>query len=209
MKDLISVMINPQQITIQYESIYLGQIAPHIRNMIDTNTDLILTEEEVNNFFAYYKKSINETFKNLPLFIGAKPFTIELVEIMAPTILTDTLLAPFKIQMIFTVTDLRIEEGVHELVIDPKLFFINGNQFIQMAKERLNFTDEQERAIGHFQEMRIFASESINFISSYPGYIRKGKKAIFIYGIFYDETIIRIEKSQYPKIRIKLELTSK
>jgi len=206
MRDQIWIYVQPRQITIQYESEYLGQIAPHIRLMIDSNADSVLTTEEVDKFFADYKKSINEAFQNLPLFIGTRPSTIELVDILAPTIQTDSLLAPFRIRMIFAVNDLKIQPGEHELVIDPKLFFLSGNQFIKMAKERVAFTDEQEKAIGRFLQIRIFASESIWFTSSYPGYIKKDKKSVHIYGVFYDKTILRIENSQYPKLRIKFTL---
>lgn len=206
MKDQIWIYVQPEQITIQYESEYFGQIAPHIRNMIDTNTDSILATEEVKNFFVDYKKSINDTLQNLPLFIGTKPSAIQLSDILTPTIQTDTLLAPFKTRMIFTVTDLSIEPGEHELVIDPKILFLNGNQFIKMAKERVDFTDEQEKAIGRFLQLKIFAEGSILFTSSYPGYIKKDKKSVHIYGVFYDETILRIKNSQYPKLRVKFKL---
>lgn len=203
MKDKVWIYIQPEQITIQYESEYLGQIAPHIRIMIDSNTDSILTTEELNKFFSNYKKLINTTLQSFPLSVGTKPSIVKLVDIQTPTIQTDSLLAPFKIRMIFTINDLKMDQGKHELVIDPKLFFLNGNQFINMAKRRVNFTDKQEQAIGRFLQIKIFASESILFTSTFPGYIRKDKRSIFIYGVFYDETILRIKNSLYPKLRVK------
>lgn len=203
MKDDIRIDIYPECLTILYESEYFGQIAPHIRNMIDVNSDTILIKEEVDNFFAEYKKSINETLQNLPLCIGKKQFSIKLVDIFASSILTDSLLAPLRVGLFFVVNDLMIEQGENELVIDPKLLFQKGNQFIQMAKERVAFTDEQEKAIGRYLQLRIFTSEPIQFTSSYPGRIKKDKKMAYIFGVFYDETILHINNSNYPKIRIK------
>ncbi|UCE06456.1 MAG: hypothetical protein JSW07_23320 [bacterium] len=202
MRDQISIYVQSEQIMIQYQSEYLGQIAPHIRIMIDTNDDSVLTIEEVNNFFATYQKSINETLPDLPLFIDTTPATIELINILAPTIQNDSLLAPFKIGMIFKIDDLKIDPGQHELVIDPKLLFSKGDNFIKMAKETVDFTDEQEKAIGRFLQIKLFAADSILFTSTYPGYIKKDKKSVFIHGVFYDETILRIKKSQYPKLRV-------
>jgi len=207
MKDDIRIDIYPEYITILYESEYFGQIAPHIRNMIDVNSDTILVKEEVDNFFEDYKKSINETLQNLPLSIGKKQFSIKLVDIFASTILTDSLLSPFRLGALFVVNDLMIGQGENELVIDPKLLFQKGNQFIQMAKERVAFTDEQEKAIGRYLQLRIFTSEPIQFISTYPERIKKDKKMVYIFGVFYDETILRINNSNYPKIRIKFKKT--
>jgi len=203
MRDQIAIFVESEQIMIQYESEYLGQIAPHIRIMIDANADSVLTTEEVNIFFAKYQKLIDETLPILPLFIDAAPATIELIDILAPTIQTDSLLAPFKIGMIFKIKNLKIEPGEHELVIDPKLLFSNGDNFIQMAKKSVEFTDEQEKAIGRFLQIKLFTADSILFTSSYPGYIKKDKKSVFIHGVFYDETILRIKNSQYPKLRVR------
>ena len=203
MRDQISIFVQSEQIMIQYQSEYLGQLAPHIRIMIDANDDSVLTSEEVNNFFASYQKSISKTLPKLPLHIDTVPAAIELIDILVPTIQTDSLLAPFKIGMVFKIDNLKIESGEHELVIDPKLLFSNGDNFIQMAKELVDFTDEQEKAIGRFLQIKLFAADSILFTSSYPGYIKKDKKSVFIHGVFYDETILRIKNSQYPKLRVK------
>ena len=205
MKDDIRIDIYPEYITIQYKSEYFGQIAPHIRNMIDVNSDTILTKEEVSNFFVEYKKSINKTLQNLPVLIGKNKFTIKLVDIFASTLLTDSLLAPFRVGTLFVLSDLNIEQGENELIIDPKLLFQKGNQFIQMARERVAFTDEQEKAIGRYLQLRIFTSGPIQFISTYPGRIKKDKKAVYIFGVFYDKTILRINNSDYSKIQIKFK----
>ena len=207
MKDQVWIYVQPEQITIQYKSEYLGQIAPHIRNMIDTDADSVLKAEEVNNFFVKYKKTIKKNLQKVPLFLNNKKHTIKLTEISTPTILTDSLLAPFKISMVFNIDDWKIEQGKYKLTIDPKLFFINGNQFLELAAAEVDFTNEQEKEIARFLQLKIFASESIKFTSTYPGYIKKDKKSIFIYGVFYDETILRIQNLQYPKL--KIEFTSR
>lgn len=207
MKDQITIYVAANQIKIQYESVYLGQIAPHIRNLMDSNSDFTLTKYEVDRFFSDYKETIQNTLKEIPLFIGTKSSAIQLTDMQAPTIYSDSLLAPFFIKMVFTVNGLQIKPGDQELVIDPKLLFINGNHFIRMAKERLNFTEAQEKAIARFLQIKIFASDAIQFTSTFPGYIKKDKKSIYIYGVFYDNTILLINKSQYPKLCIKFKRT--
>ena len=54
MRDNILIEINQEFMLIQYESVYLGQIAPHIRLMIDSDSDGILTRDEIDRFFILY-----------------------------------------------------------------------------------------------------------------------------------------------------------
>ena len=206
MKDHIFIQMDPQQITVQYQSEYLGQIAPHIRLMMDRNSDSELTDDEVKLFFEAYKTVVNTTLLNVPLNIGSNLSTLELVDVLAPSILNDSLLASFTIQMVFKIDRPKFVLGSNELIIDPKLFFIAGDQFIMMAKERADFTEQQEQEIGRFLQIQIMASDSIVFTSTFPGYIKKNKRLISIYGVFYDETILRIKNSQYPKLRIGFNL---
>ena len=206
MKDRISIHVEASHITIDYESEYVGQIAPHTRNMMDYDADSLLTACEVANFFARYKQALNQTLQTSPFFVNHQPVTLELRDISAPLILTDSLLAPFNILMTFTIHNLKIVPGPNELMIDPKLLFIAGDQFIKMAKELVQFTDEQEKAIARFLEIKIFAADNILFNSTYPGYIKKDKKSVHIYGVFYDDTILKIQQSQYPKLKINFTL---
>lgn len=207
MKDQIEIHLTSGQFTFRYESEYLGQLAPHIRNMIDTNLDRILTSAEVNQFFAEYRAALDISTQQLPFYINQKPATIQIVDISAPTILTDSLLAPFRINMTLRASGLNLKAGQYELLIDPKLFFLNGNQFIDMAKKRVEFTDAQEAEIGRFLQIKVIASEPIQFISTFPGYIREDEKKIFIHGVFYDKTILRIQNLQYPKLRIRFKIS--
>ena len=137
--------------------------------------------------------------------MNAKPSALKLIDILAPTLEKDSLLAPLKIRMVFMIDSLNMNTGDHELIIDPKLLFLNGNQFINMAKDSVQFTEEQEKEIGRFLQIKIFGSEPILFTSTYPGYIKKDKKMVSIYGVFYDETILRIKNSQYPNIKIEFK----
>lgn len=205
MKDDIEIYLQSDQITIKYESVYLGQIAPHIRNMIDRNIDSALVADEVNHFFDKYKNLLNSSLHKLPFLIGKRTAKLNLINTSTPTICADSLLAPFKIEMTFKATQIQIAPGEQELIIDPKLFFLSGNQFIDMAKEMVEFTEEQEKSIGRFLQIKIIAADAIQFLSTYPGYIKKDKRNIFIYGVFYDETILRIRSLKYPKLRIKFK----
>jgi len=206
MKDTIWIYVQPENIILQYESEYLGQIAPHIRNMIDSNSDSSLTRAEADSFFSRYKKSLNQNLQTIPLFLEQIFFPLKLIEVSIPTMDTDTLLAPLHFKMVFIVDSVNIEQGKYELVIDPRLLFSNGDKLIEMAKEEADFTNEQEQAIARFMQIKVLASDSITFTSTFPGYIKKDKKSVHIYGIFYDETILQIQNSQYPKIRIKFSL---
>ncbi len=51
MKENIRIEVNQNFLLIKYESIYMGQIAPHIRLMIDTDMDNVLSSDEINHFF--------------------------------------------------------------------------------------------------------------------------------------------------------------
>lgn len=203
MKDQITIYLHANEMKICYDSEYLGQIAPHIRNLIDKNADLSLTQEEIALFFADYKRSLNQALLKLPLTIAGHHVPIQLQEIQSPWLLSDSLLAPFNIKMTFVVPQWTGKPGAQELVIDPKLLFSNGNHFIALAKKMLNFTDAQERAIGRFLTVKIYADDPIRFTSTFPGYIKRDKKSVHIFGVFYDDTVLRINQSQYPKLKVK------
>ena len=206
MKDRICINVNSDRITINYESEYHGQIAPHIRFMADSSRDSILTREEVTNFVASYKAAFAECTQNYPILFDGIPYFFKLIVLQAPTIIADDFVDPLKIKMMFAANNLNITQGEHELTIDPRMLFLNGNQFIRMARDSAGFTDEQEKIIARFLQVKIFASEKISFLSSQPGYIKQNKK--MIYGLFFDETILRIQFLAYPKIQIKLQFLS-
>jgi hypothetical protein len=67
-----------------------------------------------------------------------------------------------------------------------------------MAKHRAAFTDEQESAIVQFCQVSIHAAENIEFTRCYPGYI--GKQKNLIKGIFYENSLTRMQFAPIPKI---------
>ncbi len=207
MRDDIRIDVYPGYMTIMYQSIYLGQLAPHIRLMIDTNGDEQLTKAEIDTFFAGYKNSLNKLLETMPIDLDGKPAHVRLVNIFANTLETDSLLAPFRIQMLFSVDAVEIQQGEHELVIDPKILFENGSFFIDMAKRRVEFSEKQVKAIGRFLQVSVYGSDGMHFISTYPGRLKKGDKMVFIYGVFYDDTILGIDSSQAYKFRIKFKVS--
>jgi hypothetical protein len=203
MRDNIRIDVSPGSMTIMYQSLYLGQIAPHIRLMIDTNGDEQLTDAEIDTFFAGYKRSLNQLLLRMPIELDGKSAQVRLVDVFATTLQTDSLLAPFQIQMLFMVEKVQIGQGEHELVIDPRVLFENGSFFIDLARERVEFTESQVEAIGRFLQVSVYGSEKMKFISTYPGRLKKGDKMVFIYGVFYDDTVLGIDSSQAYKFRIK------
>jgi hypothetical protein len=207
MRDQVWVHVDPTLITVQYESLYLGQLAPHIRNMIDTNADTVLSAAEVEDFFTEFARSLNDLLQQEPLRIGGRRSRMRLVECEAPGLLADSLLAPLRLRMVFLVESGQLSPGDHDLEADPRLFFICGNHFIDLAKERVAFTDEQERAIGRLLQLRVIGSPSISFLSTYPGYIKRDLDMVVISGVFYDETVLRIRKGKYPKLKIRFRCT--
>ncbi|MGQ9560492.1 MAG: hypothetical protein ACUVWA_08270 [Candidatus Oleimicrobiaceae bacterium] len=203
MRDQVWVHVSPVLVTVQYESIYLGQIAPHVRNMIDANADTTLTEEEVSAFFAEFGRSLNATLRQEPVIVDGEQFFMRFLECAAPGLLTDSLLAPLRLRMVFVIDSCRLPEGEHELIADPRLFFRSGNFLIDLAKERVAFTDEQERAIGRLLQLRVIGAPGISFVSCYPGYIKRELDMVLISGVFYDQTVLRIRQGHYPKLRIR------
>lgn len=203
MRDQVWVHVDPTLVTIQYESLYLGQIAPHTRSMIDANADSVLTEQEAKAFFAEFGKTLNELLRQEPLNIDGEPFRVRLLECAAPGLLNDSLLAPLRWRMVLVADSCALDPGSHEMTADPRLFFLGGNLLIDMAKERMAFTEAQERAIGRLLQIKVVGSPSISFVSTYPGYIRRESDMVLISGVFYDETVLRIRKGKYATLRIQ------
>jgi len=112
-------------------------------------------------------------------------------------------LAPLRLRMVFVIDSCQLAEGEQELVADPRLFFRSGNLLIDLAKERVAFTEEQERAIGRLLQLRVIAAPAISFLSCYPGYIKREMDMVLISGVFYDQTLLRMREGQYPKLRIR------
>ncbi|MDZ7338833.1 MAG: hypothetical protein ONB30_09860 [candidate division KSB1 bacterium] len=203
MRDQVWVHVDPTLVTIQYESLYLGQIAPHTRCMIDTDADSLLTEQEVAAFFTTFGAALNKLLGEEPLSIDGRNFWVRLVECDAPGLLQDSLLAPLRLRMVFVVDSCALAAGVHEITADPRLFFLGGNLLIDMAKERVALTEAQERAIGRLLQIRVVGSPAITFVSTYPGYIKRELGTVLISGVFYDQTVLRIRKGKYATLRVR------
>lgn len=205
MRENIRIDIHRQYVTVMYESVYMGQIAPHTRLMIDTNADSVLSRQEIDNFFENYRESLNDTLKDLPIRIGDRKLTMQLMDVFAPTLSSDSLLAPLRLTMLFSLGDVSINSGPHEMMINPKLFFANGNHLLEMAENRVAFTRQQKEDIGRYLQIKVFASDGIEFISTYPGRLKHGNRMVYIYGVFFDENFLRVQRSQAPEFRIKFE----
>ncbi|MCK5454316.1 MAG: hypothetical protein KAJ16_08140 [Calditrichia bacterium] len=207
MRDNILIEVNQEFMLIKYESVYLGQIAPHIRLMMDSNNDEILTKEEIDRFNVFYKETINEHLKNHSLLINEKPVSLRCVTLFAPQILEDSLLAPLRLEIVLTATDYYLDAGEHELVIDPKALFESGNHFLRLAEEKVDFTLEQEKAIGRFLLINVVGDKNFTFTSSKPGRIRQNAKLAQIYGVFYEDTPLNNDNKSYPLIRIRFTVS--
>jgi hypothetical protein len=207
MKDNVLIEIYQNFMLIHYQSIYLGQIAPHIRLMIDKNSDEYLSKNEIDAFFSDYKELVNQKLSEQQLLLDEKPLRLNCVTAISPMLSSDSLLAPFMVEMVFSIRDFELQNGENELVIDPLVIFEAGNQYLRMAKNRVEFTQEQEKAIGRFLQINVVGDENISFVSTYPGRIRKKDKMAQIYGVFYEKTPLLDTGKNYPLIRIKFKVT--
>ena len=207
MKDNVLIEIYQNFMLIRFQSTYLGQIAPHIRLMVDKNGDEALSKDEIDQFFTDYKEMINKQLYDRYLLLDDQQLKLNCVTAIAPTLNSDSLLAPFMVEMVFSIQDFELHSGENELVIDPLVMFEAGNQYLRMAKNRVEFTREQEKAIGRFLQINVVGDENISFLSTYPGRIRKKDKMAQIYGVFYEKTPLLDSGKNYPLIRIKFKVT--
>lgn len=206
-KDTITGQLLPGLIILEYRSDYLGQIVPHIKMMIDTDQDSVLSPAEIEKFISDYKLRLNQTLPEMEVTLDGSSIHFEVTQVAMPTIQQDSLLAPFlSIKMQFQVVLDAPSPGEHELLIAPKFFFANGSLLIKMAQERVQFTAEQEKAIGRVLQIKMHTTQPIRFISAFPGYVRRDQDLVTISGIFYDKTLLEIEEPKYPKMKIKFNV---
>jgi hypothetical protein len=206
MKDNIRIEINQNFLLIRYESVYLGQIAPHIRLIIDTNSDNILSSEEITDFFTLYKQTVNQSLENHFLQVDGKSVPMKVVAAFGPNLMLDSLLAPLYVEIILSAGEFELSAGERELVIDPGVLFEVGNHFLRMAKDEVEFTLEQEKAIRRFLQIQVFGEPNITFISTFPGRIRQKDNMAQIYGVFFEKSPTASEKIVYPAINIKVRV---
>jgi len=207
MKDNIRIEINQNFLLIRYESVYLGQIAPHIRLLIDANSDNKLASQEISDFFELYKQTANQSLVNQFLLIDGQSVPMKVVAAFGPTLMLDSMLAPFYVEIVLSVGEFELQPGERDLVIDPGVLFEVGNHFLRMAKDEVEFTLEQESAIRRYLQIQAFAEPDITFISTFPGRISQKDKMAQIYGVFFEKSPTASEKLVYPVIRIKVRVS--
>ena len=204
MRDQVAILVMPGSITIQYDSKYYGQIAPHIRNMIDTNADTSISPSELRQFFATYGRELDSLLRQQPLYVDGTAHTMRLLDVEAPGILSDSLLAPLKLKMVFGVPDVPLPPGKHKIAIPPRLLFLNGTHLIEMAKRRVAFTPDQEKAIGRFLLVNVLGSDDVTFEDVFPGFIRRDGQMARIYGVFYDKSVMKEGRGKASALRITI-----
>ncbi len=203
MQNDIQIEIKQNQILINYKSLYMGQIAPHIRLMIDKNKDSLISEKEVKIFFDEFQNRVNKQLTQLPVRIDGQKFLLKMIHTISPTILKDSLLAPLGLIMKFQLQNEVIADGLHQIEFDPRLFFLPGNEIVRLAKERVAFTRNQEQSIARYVQIRVSGDSNIRFLNTYPGRLKNAGKMVYIFGVFFDKTVLEIETGKYPNFRIQ------
>ncbi|MEA1946773.1 MAG: hypothetical protein U9N83_05665 [Thermodesulfobacteriota bacterium] len=201
-KERIIIDLAPPRFSVEYSGEYHGQLAAHIRFMMDTDQDGIVSSKEERLFTKDYQQMwFRKTDKQI-LNIDGVNYHIEFNQCTFPDLKKSNLIDPLFVKMRFQIDDLQIsppnQTNNHMLEIGQRLLFQFGQQFIEMSKTRAAFTNEQENAIGRFFQVKIHATDNIKFTQCYPGYINRRKNMIS--GIFFDETSARIQFLPYPKI---------
>jgi len=204
MRDDIKILLGPRQMQVEYQAIYQGQIAPHVRLMIDENRDNFIQSEEVERFIPYFIREFNRAHQEDFVEINGVPYPFQLDSLALPGILQDSLLAPLKVYVRLRVRDYTLPEGESRIRVDPRFFFLVGDHFIELAKKQVQFTREQEARIGRYLQVTLYGSRTVQFTRTFPGRIRRDKKSVYIYGVFYDENLKKLHRNQIPPFRIEL-----
>ncbi len=204
MRDDIRITLGPRRMQIEYRATYQGQIAPHVRNLIDTNGDYRLNRTEVERFVKLFLKTFREQYPRAYIKINGRRYPAYIDSLILPGILQDSLLAPLKVRVHFRVEDFDLPVAQSQLEFDPRFFFLVGDHFVKLAKRYVAFTDEQEARIGRYLQIALYGSRSIRFTRTFPGRIRKDKKSVYIYGVFYDQNIKKLRQDQIPHFRVEL-----
>jgi hypothetical protein len=189
---------------VEYQAVYQGQIAPHVRLMIDENRNNFIEREEVERFILYFIREFNRTHREDFVEINGVPYPFQLDSLAFPGILQDSLLAPLKVYVRMRVMDYALPEGENRIKMNPRFFFLVGDHFIELAKTHVQFTPEQEARIGRYLQVTLYGSRSVRFTRTFPGRIRRDKKSVYIYGVFYDENLKKLHQNQIPPFRVEL-----
>jgi len=203
MRNDIRIEILQDRMIIRYKSLYMGQIAPHVRLLIDGNGDALVSAKEANNFFSKFQELINEQLSSLPVLIDGQPYSLKMIRVDSPTILSDSLLGPLGLVMEFQLQNMVIQDGIHQIEFDPRLFFLAGGELVRLAKERVAFTRDQEQSIARYVQIRVSGDSNVRFMNTYPGRLKNAGKMVYIFGVFFDKTVLEIQAGKYPNFRIQ------
>jgi hypothetical protein len=201
-KERIIINLSLSQFSVEYSGEYHGQLAAHIRFMMDINQDRSVSSMEEHQFTKDYQKLwVRKTDEHI-FNIDGLGYQIEVNQCNFPGISKSNLVDPLFVKIKFQIDGIQIsplnQSNNHVLEITQRLLFQFGQQFIDMSKTRATFTNDQENAIGRFFQVKIHATDNIRFVRCHPGYINNKKNMIS--GIFFDETSTRIQFLPYPKI---------
>ena len=98
MKDSVDIRLSPSGLIISIESVYSGQIAPHIRFMADRNGDKRLTSKEISSFFREYESDLVKQLPEFPAARDGKPLVLAVTSVTAPAIAKDDFVADLTIK---------------------------------------------------------------------------------------------------------------
>ncbi len=206
MKETIKISLFQNRLLLEYHGEYYGQIAPHIRFMMDQNQDSLVASTEINPFMQAYSLQWREWIQPEMVNINDLPFSLKFKGYQFPAIEKSKMPDPLFLTLFFEIDSLVTVPRLHAqdliLKIEQRLLFHIGKQFIDMAKIRAAFTKEQENAIARFCQTKIKAMETVSFKKVYPGYISRDKQEI--YGIFFDDTRMRLQFLPYPQIIVEI-----
>jgi hypothetical protein len=202
MKETIKINISKTRLMLEYNGEYHGQLAPHIRFMMDLNQDSLVAQNEIAPFMHDYSRQWNDWIRAEMVKIAEKDYNLNFKACKFPAIEKSKMPDPIAFTLVFVIDSLfcfqEKQPTRFQFQIEQRLLFQIGKQFIEMAKARATFTNEQENAIARFCQTKIRSIDSIFFVKTCPGYISRDKREI--YGIFFDDTRMRFQFLPYPQI---------
>ncbi len=210
-KERITINFSPDLFTVEYSGEYHGQLAAHIRFMMDMDQDNKISEDEERKFISDYQQMWCSKTRNQKIFIDDAGFNLAFKECTYPGLGKSNLADPLTVVMRFQINAFQVAQSNKNkdliLEIRQRMLFQFAQQFIEMSKNRAAFTQEQENAIARFFQVKINATDNIRFTRCHPGYLNRLKNSIS--GIFFDETITRIQFLPYPKISASFKIDGK
>lgn len=201
LKERIVLHYSPEQVAIDYTGEYHGQLAPHIRFMMDADQNQRISPQEMRQFIDDYRQAWDEAAQQRLFNLDNLGFRIALEDCAFEDLRGVKLVAPLTVTMRFVSQSLRAnpshQTNLHLLEIDQAVWLAFGRQFMRMAQRRAAFTDEQAGEIVQYCQITIQAPEQVEFTRCYPGYIRRKKNVIT--GIFYENSLSRTQFAPVAK----------